>query len=309
MHDRHRGFGTKFLIALLPIASSLLLPIISKAQTPESCETRIGLRVSALQATQGKLLRIALRSSTALVDVKGEWEGRAVSFWQDDTEGKVHRAFVGIDLELPPGAHELKVVGHFANGEQVRCSTSVKVRAGRFAVEKLTVAPQFVEPSAGEQARAAKEGERMRAILAGRSAERMWKGAFRFPIDGPRTGGNFGRRRVLNGQSRSPHAGLDIPALTGTRVHATQRGRVALAEELFYAGNTVVVDHGLGVYTFYGHLSAIDVKEGDVVEAGTNLGRVGATGRVTGPHLHWGLTVNEARVNPLQILPQGSAGK
>jgi murein DD-endopeptidase MepM/ murein hydrolase activator NlpD len=305
MNARPRGFRTKFFIALLPLASSLLLPVISKAQILEPCETRIGLRASALQAMQGKLLRIALRSSPALVDVKSEWEGRAVSFWQDDVEGKVHRAFVGIDLELPAGAHELRVVGHFANGEQVRCSTSVKVRAGRFAVEKLSVAPQFVEPSTEEQARAAKEGERLRAIFAGRSAERMWKGAFRFPIQGPRKGGNFGRRRVLNGQARSPHAGLDIPALTGTRVHATQRGRVALAEELYYAGNTVLVDHGLGVYTFYGHLSEIDVKAGDVVEAGAILGRVGATGRVTGPHLHWGLTVNEARVNPLQILPQG----
>jgi murein DD-endopeptidase MepM/ murein hydrolase activator NlpD len=304
-----RGFKTKFLIASFALASFALLPAITQAQTLEPCATGVGLRLSALQSTQGKLLRIMLRSSPALTEVKGEWEGRAVSFWQDDAEGKLHRAFLGIDLELPAGAHELKVVGKFANGERVGCSTSVKVRAGRFAVEKLTVAPQFVEPTTEELERAAEEGERLRAIFAGRSAERMWKGAFRFPLDGPRSGGNFGRRRILNGQARSPHAGLDIPALTGTPVHAAQRGQVALAEELFFAGNTVVVDHGLGVYTFYGHLSAIEVKEGGVVEAGEILGRVGATGRVTGPHLHWGLTVNEARVNPLQILPQDSLRK
>jgi murein DD-endopeptidase MepM/ murein hydrolase activator NlpD len=87
-----------------------------------------------------------------------------------------------------------------------------------------------------------------------------------------------------------------------TPVHAAQRGRVVLAEELFFSGNTVVVDHGLGIYTFYGHLSEIAVKEGDTVEAGAALGKVGATGRVTGPHLHWGLTVERARVNPLQIV-------
>jgi murein DD-endopeptidase MepM/ murein hydrolase activator NlpD len=88
----------------------------------------------------------------------------------------------------------------------------------------------------------------------------------------------------------------------GTPVHAAQRGRVVLAEELFFSGNTVVIDHGLGIYTFYGHLSEIDVKVGDELETSAVLGKVGATGRVTGPHLHWGLTVERARVNPLQIV-------
>jgi len=95
---------------------------------------------------------------------------------------------------------------------------------------------------------------------------------------------------------------VDLPGTTGTPVHAAQRGRVALAEELFFSGNTVVVDHGLGIYTFYGHLSEIDVKAGDALETGAVLGKVGATGRVTGPHLHWGLTVERARVNPLFLV-------
>ena len=85
-------------------------------------------------------------------------------------------------------------------------------------------------------------------------------------------------------------------------MHAAQGGRVVLAEELFFSGNTVVVDHGLGIYTFYGHLSAIDVKEGDSLVPGQVVGKVGATGRVTGSHLHWGLTVERARVNPLDIV-------
>ena len=97
-------------------------------------------------------------------------------------------------------------------------------------------------------------------------------------------------------------AGRICRGTTGTPVHAAQRGRVVLAEELFFSGNTVVVDHGLGIYTFYGHFSEIDVKVGDMVETGTVLGKVGATGRVTGPHLHWGLTVEKARVNPMQLV-------
>jgi Membrane proteins related to metalloendopeptidases len=106
----------------------------------------------------------------------------------------------------------------------------------------------------------------------------------------------------LNGQSRSPHTGADFPALTGTAVHATQAGRVVLAEELYFSGNTVIVDHGLGVYSLYGHLSVIDVTTGDNVKAGSVLGKVGATGRVTGPHLHWGMTVNRARVDPVRLV-------
>lgn len=99
---------------------------------------------------------------------------------------------------------------------------------------------------------------------------------------------NFGRRRILNGQPRSPHTGLDLPAAQGTLVHAAQRGRVVLAENLFFTGNTVILDHGLGLYTLYGHLKSMSVAVGGVVEVGTILGRVGATGRATGPHLHWG---------------------
>ena len=122
------------------------------------------------------------------------------------------------------------------------------------------------------------------------------------PLEGVTAGSNFGKRRILNGNPGTPHGGLDLPGRTGTPVHSAQRGQVVLAAELFFSGNTVVVDHGLGIYTFYGHLSEIEVKVGDVLETGAVLGKVGATGRVTGPHLHWGLTVERARVNPLQIV-------
>jgi murein DD-endopeptidase MepM/ murein hydrolase activator NlpD len=166
----------------------------------------------------------------------------------------------------------------------------------------LTVGKQFVEPSAEQIKRANEERQKLRDIFERVTPERLWDGKFRIPLEGVTTGSNFGKRRILNGNPGSPHSGTDFPAATGTPVHAAQRGRVVLAEELFFAGNTVVVDHGLGVYTFYGHLSEIGVKVGDALEAGAVLGRVGATGRVTGPHLHWGLTVERARVNPLQIV-------
>jgi murein DD-endopeptidase MepM/ murein hydrolase activator NlpD len=189
-----------------------------------------------------------------------------------------------------------------AGVELFSCSLDVSVRAGKFAVEKLTVAKQFVEPNPEEIARASQERQHLREIFATVTPERFWRGGFRLPLDGARNAKNFGRRRVLNGEPGSPHSGVDFPAGAGTPIHAGQRGRVVLAEELFFSGNTIVIDHGLGVYTFYGHMESFAVAAGDAVEKGALLGKVGATGRVTGPHLHWGLTVNQARVNPLQVL-------
>jgi murein DD-endopeptidase MepM/ murein hydrolase activator NlpD len=196
----------------------------------------------------------------------------------------------------------LKVTGQTTSGEKIFCTALVEVNEGRFATEKLHVGKQFVEPSPEQVKRANEERQKLRDIFDRVTSERLWSGKFRVPLDGVSTGGNFGKRRILNGQPGSPHGGVDFPALTGTPVYAAQRGRVVLAEELFFSGNTVVIDHGLGIYSFYGHLSEMDVKVGDTLESGHVLGKVGATGRVTGPHLHWGLTVERARVNPLQIV-------
>lgn len=157
-------------------------------------------------------------------------------------------------------------------------------------------------------ARATREAERLGRIYARVTPERLWTGGFRLPLEGTQPSDNFGRKRLLNGKPRSPHAGVDFSAPPGTSVRAPQRGRVALASALFFSGRTVVLDHGLGLFSFYGHLSALDVKEGEMVEAGDPLGRVGATGRATGPHLHWGLRLNGARVDPLDLvglLPEG----
>ena len=178
------------------------------------------------------------------------------------------------------------------------------VRAGKFPTERLKVEKQFVQPDPEQQKRAEEDQKKMRAIYDTVTPERLWDGKFRVPLKDVTTGGNFGRRRILNGEARSPHAGVDFPVAAGTPVFAAQSGRVVLAEELYYSGNTVVIDHGYGIYTLYAHLSQIEVKSGQAVDANTEIGKVGATGRVTGPHLHWGLTVERARVNALQIVKE-----
>ncbi len=113
---------------------------------------------------------------------------------------------------------------------------------------------------------------------------------------------NFGLRSVFNGQPRSPHAGVDFAAPTGTSVRAPGAVRVVIADDLFFTGNTVVIDHGFGLFSFLAHLSAIDVARDEVVARGAPVGMVGATGRVTGPHLHWSVRLNGARVDPLSLV-------
>jgi murein DD-endopeptidase MepM/ murein hydrolase activator NlpD len=292
---------TRFALACA-IAVTALLPVRTVAKVANTCSTGTTLHLSASATSQGGLLLIEVKSRKPLAEVSGEWEGRSVPFWQDVAGDRERKGLLGVDLEKAPGQYELKVTGQTASGRKISCSAMVTVRKGQYATEKLQVGKQFVEPDGEQIKRANEERQKLRDIFDRVTPERLWDGKFRIPLDGVTTGTNFGKRRILNGVPGSPHGGADLPGATGTPVHAAQSGKVVLAEELFFAGNTVVVDHGLGIYTFYGHLSEIGVKVGDAVETGTVLGKVGATGRVTGPHLHWGLTVEKARVNPLLIV-------
>jgi len=252
------------------------------------------------------LLLIEVRSTKSLVEVQGEWGGRTVPIWQEAARERQRKGLLAVDLEKAPGEYELKLTGQTATGEKISCSAMVAVRKGLFATEKLQVGKEFVEPDPEQVKRANEERQKLRDIFDHVTPERLWDGNFRIPLDGVTTGSNFGKRRILNGNPGSPHSGVDLPGTTGTPVHAAQRGRVVLAEELFFAGNAVVGEHGLGIFTVYGHLFEIDAKVGDTVETGAVLGKVGATGRVTGPHLHWGLTVGRARVNPLLLVQLNS---
>jgi len=325
---------TLFLAALTPAGvanSAAAQPTAAtrkQAAPAIPCGDDASLHMSAMSARQGGLLlaEVSAKAAATQIHVQGKWDGQPIAFWQESggpggskarsagsSAGTAHaagaavkmppwRAFVAVDLEKAPGDYALNVSVAAASGKAVTCQATIHVEAGKFATENLHVDNQFVEPNAEQAARAKSEGERLHKIYETVTPEKLWQGRFRIPLDGVTTGGNFGKRRVLNGQARSPHSGVDLPSPTGMPVHATQAGRVVLAEALFFAGNSVVLDHGLGIYTLYGHLSAISVKVGDTVTAGEVIGKVGATGRVTGPHLHWGLEVGEARVNALQIV-------
>jgi murein DD-endopeptidase MepM/ murein hydrolase activator NlpD len=297
--SRVKGVRTGLAVLGFAAASGLF---VSGVKAAGNCTPGTTLHLSAPATSQGSLLLVEVKSEKPLGEIQGTWGERAVPLWQEPGNSNEEKGLLGIDLERPAGKYELKLTGQAASGEKVECSELIEVSEGKFATERLQVGKQFVEPSAEQVKRANEERQKLRDIFDRVTPERLWDGSFRIPLDGVTTGSNFGKRRVLNGTPESPHGGADLPGTTGTPVHAAQRGVVVLAEELFFSGNTVVVDHGLGIYTFYGHLSEIDAKVGDHLESGQVLGKVGATGRVTGPHLHWGLTVERARVNPLQIV-------
>ncbi len=281
-------------------------PVAAQSSTHD-CGHNLVLHLSSPDPTQGSLLLLELRSATqSVTEIKATWDNREIPFWQEpkptEKSPNTWRALLGVDLELKPEQYPLALTAKTESAEDLSCSATIDVKEGKFATERLTVAPNFVKPDPEQLARAEAERQRLRTIFATISPERLWDGSFHYPLTGVTTGGNFGKRRVLNGQAGSPHGGVDFPAPSGTPVYAAQRGRVVLAEPLYFSGNTVVLDHGLGLYTFYGHFESISVQAGDLVDTGALLGKVGATGRVTGPHLHWAATVNRARTNPLQLI-------
>jgi murein DD-endopeptidase MepM/ murein hydrolase activator NlpD len=214
-----------------------------------------------------------------------------------DASGRVFRGLVGVDLGEKAGAHEIVLE---AGDGGARLVVPLKVRRGRFRVQKLSVDPRYVEVPPAEEERVKAETVRVHAAYESGEAGRRWS-SFGRPLKG-RSNRNFGARRVYNGKTERIHAGLDMAAAEGTPVGAAADGRVALAGDLYFSGGTVLLDHGGGLFTQYFHLSRVDVKDGDVVKKGTVLGLVGATGRATGPHLHWGAKLHAARVNPEALL-------
>lgn len=250
----------------------------------------VDVRVHPQPALQGDIVVLDAASQPSSFSVGS---GTPQAFFANDGE---FVALVGVDAEARPGAMPLVV--EWPDRDQ---RLSIQVKARKFPSERLTVEPKYVEPPAEVMERINAEKERLERLWRTSGEQRLWHRPFARPIEGV-PNSSFGLQRIFNGQRRSPHNGVDFPAAAGIPVGAANAGRVAVVDDLYFTGNTVVIDHGLGLYTVYAHLSEFAVHPGDVVERGAVIGRVGATGRATGPHLHWGARLLEARVDPLQLL-------
>jgi murein DD-endopeptidase MepM/ murein hydrolase activator NlpD len=224
----------------------------------------------------------------------GTFDGTRLHFFTVDGKSL---ALIGVDLDRSPGRYPIEI--ETRDGQQLRASLDVVPR--QFTEERLTVAKAYVEPDPATLARIERERRLLAALWDKTAAQPYWRGSFLPPADGT-PGSEFGLRRFFNGEPRSPHAGVDFRAPEGTPVRASNRGRVVLARALFFTGKTVVIDHGCGLFTLYVHLSELGVERGARVERGQEIGKVGMTGRATGPHLHFAVRLGEARIDPAAVL-------
>jgi hypothetical protein len=281
--------------AAVVVAASLLLLTAG----PSTAAEKAAVTWHPAKPRIGDVAWVLVKDVPDNATVEGSVDGRPLTFFP---YAGGHAALFGIDLDMKPGAHAWRV-GVIETGREPRSSQgTVKVVRRDFHVERLTVPNTMVDLDPETERRAVAEGKQLATLYRTITPERMWRGRFTNPIGTTAPGKGFGARRIINGQPRSPHSGTDWAAPTGTPVVAVNAGKVALVGEFFFPGRLVIVDHGLGLYTAYFHLDSIAVAEGDRVERGQTLGTVGATGRATGPHLHFGAQVAGARVDPTTLL-------
>ncbi len=282
--------------------SLLLLVGTAPAAMVSPAQTAVEIDVRARQIAPGEPLRIVVRASTAAARISGRFLGSDVAFsvlpGHDD---KVWAGWTLVPLDGDPGMTVLEVHGEARDGSAIVGTRALTIVEKPFPEERLSVAPSYVEPPPEVARRLADERARLNRIYQTRRPTTVAEGGFVRPVPGRRTS-VFGTRRVFNDQPRSPHPGVDLRAANGTPVASSGAGEVVLAEDLYYSGNTVIVDHGDGLFTLYAHLSSIEVEVGDVVSAGDTLGLSGATGRVTGPHLHWGAKIGSVPFDPAALL-------
>lgn len=292
LHGRSRGRYSarmKFLLVVAVLFSAAVSP--TRAQS-------LSIQAAARAMQPGEVVRLTIRTTEPVTSMSvSAFDREFAPFRIDDASWQV---LLGIDLDVKPGAHTVSVVTTGDSGTRSTVRT-IDVKDKAFRTRRLTVEPRFVDPPASIAARIAREATRLNAIWASVTPDRLWNGVFMPPVSDPANSA-FGSRSVFNNQPRSPHGGADFASPTGRPVKAPNAGRVVLADDLYFTGGTVVIDHGLGLVSLFAHLSSIDAVVGSLVATGDVVGRVGATGRVTGPHLHWTVRLAGTRVDPLALM-------
>jgi biotin carboxyl carrier protein len=276
-----RAIATAFalFLALRPPAAPPLVEIAARSRALEP----------------GELVVLTMTTPAAVDRVRVRAFDRDVEPFRVD--GRTWRALVGIDLDVKPGTYPVLV-----NAGSAHASYDLVVTPRVFRTRRLTVNEAFVTPPPSERERIERETALLAGLWKSPAPTRLWNDAFVRPVPGEANSA-FGTRSIFNGKPRNAHGGADFLSPGGTPIQAPNAGRIVLARSLYFSGNTVVIDHGLGLFSLLAHLSVIEVHEGDRVTAGQVIGKVGATGRVTGPHLHFSVYLNAAAVDPALFLP------
>jgi murein DD-endopeptidase MepM/ murein hydrolase activator NlpD len=270
---------------------------------PAAAGSRVDPRLHARALAPGEVVRLEVTTDGGAQRLTGTFGGAGVTFVEASRSAAAVTwiAWAAIPLDASAGGTSYEVTATDAGGGETTARADATIVAKTFPEQRLTVESKFVNPPKAALARIEKERKRLDAIYASRSGLLPPAAPFVRPVPGEPTS-EFGTRRIFNGEPRSPHPGIDLRAATGTPVAAAGPGRVALAADLYYSGGTVIIDHGGGLFTIYAHLSKIESKEGAALRAGDRVGLSGATGRVTGPHLHWGARVGAAIFDPRALM-------
>ncbi|HEV8347869.1 MAG TPA: M23 family metallopeptidase [Vicinamibacterales bacterium] len=288
----------------LVLSAAIAVPLASfvHGQTPSqrgSADVVPRVTAKSRSVQPGELVVLTITPPARVDAVRVRAFGHEVAaFASSNKDAGAWQALVGIDLDVKPGTYPVAID---TDAGRLRTTYDLVVQPRRFPTRRLTVDESFVNPPPSERERIEQEARLLDQVWRAPSGERLWTEPFVRPVAEP-ANSRFGTRSIFNGVPRNPHGGADFLSPSGTPIHAPNAGRIAIARSLYFSGNTVVIDHGLGLFSMLAHLSVIDVHEGDRVSAGQIVGRVGATGRVTGAHLHWAVRANSARVDPLAVL-------
>jgi murein DD-endopeptidase MepM/ murein hydrolase activator NlpD len=278
-------------LAALALALGLLTLPVAAAEPPL-------VRWHPARVHPGDVAWVHVGGVADSVSVEGALGPRALTFFP---YAGGHAAVVGIDLEAKAGPQPWRLAIVEPGREPRRLDGRLTIHKRDFPVQRLTLPQAMVDLDPETERRAVSEGERLRMLYHTITPERLWRGRFARPVAGTEPATGFGARRIINGKPRAPHSGGDYAADRGTPVVAANRGRVALVGDYFFPGRLVALDHGLGLYTLYFHLDTVAVGDGDVIDRGQQLGTVGATGRATGPHLHFAVQLAGSRIDPAAL--------
>lgn len=294
--------GTGFVFTALVLFC--VLPALSGASQTVGSGPLRGVALSSQEVTNGSLLLLQIETrklGQSASDIHITYQQRVYAVYPHPvTPEDNHFGLIPIPFRTAPGPAELVLAWTDAAGDHSR-KIPFRIVAGKYKTDELKVDSSRVNPNKENMERARMEARKIRDIYADGSTARLWQSVFRLPMSSEITS-PFGNKRVFNGQLRSFHNGVDFRARTPIPVFAANSGVVRLAQNLFYSGNAVIIDHGTGIFTIYAHLSGIDVTAGRHIGKGERLGLTGATGRVSGPHLHWGVKIKGIAVNPMQLI-------
>lgn len=266
----------------LIVSSTLFAFATFAAELPENLAVPGGVAIVDLGAADGPVPEVAYQDQRVMV------------IREDDR----YKAVIGIPLSVEPGEQSLNL----KTGE-LKTQVSFLIKQREYETQYITLQnKRMVNPSAEDLERIGRERKAQDAALTQWTLVPEPATRFILPVEAPQSSA-FGLRRFFNDEPRAPHSGIDLAATAGTPIRAPARGIVVETGNYFFNGNTVFLDHGQGLVTMYCHMSEIGVQPGDVVEQGETIGKVGATGRVTAAHLHWGVSLNDARVDPWLFLP------